>query len=372
MISKIKILYLIGNFGTGGKERQLVELIKGIDPSKFELHLMIKSEGAHYLDEIRNHVKGLYNLDRKHFGWDAIYKIKRIIDIVKPDIVHSWASVTSVYAVTIKFLFIKRFIIIDGSIRQANPISAQSSIEKIIHNYINRFSNFIISNSKAGLVAYKSPAKKSSVIHNGFNFNRLEGLEPINLIKKKYGVENAFIIGMVARFDPQKDWDSFISIATTVIQKDNEIAFLCVGDGPLLQNYKDKIPVDLQKRIIFTGRSSAVESLVNAFDIAVLLSNNQIHGEGISNSVMEYMSLNKPVIVNNNGGNSELINSIDVGILIKSDNLNLYINKIFELKIDPELRYKMGQNAGRRIRESFSFEKMIDSYSQLYRSIAKQ
>lgn len=368
-MSKFKILFLIGGFGTGGKERQLAELIKGLDRSKYEVFLMIRSEGAHYLSEINTSNTKIFNLNRTRFGWDAIFEIKKIIKDTKPNIVHSWASTTSVYALLIKWLLGFKFVFIDGSIRQANPRCSQKTSERLIRYFINLLSDYIISNSHAGHKAYRTNPKKAKVVYNGFNFQRNLGLIPKKEIVKKYGIKSSFVIGMVARFDPQKDWEQFISSAIRFCSTEPDVTFLCVGDGPLLEISKSKVTEEFKDRIIFTGKSDIVESLVNVFDIAVLLSNNLLHGEGISNSITEYMSLGKAVIVNDNGGNSELVHSPEVGFLIKDINDEI-LAELFELlKVNTELRISMGHNAERRIKEIFSYEKMITSYDDFYQSV---
>jgi glycosyltransferase involved in cell wall biosynthesis len=366
---KIKILYLIGAFETGGKERQLAELIKGLNSSDFKLFIMMRSDGAHYLEEMDKNLVTIYNLNRKHFSWDAIFEIGKIIKEVSPDVVHSWASITSVYALLVKWLYGIKFIFIDGSIRQANPRGSLSKLEKLMRYLIGKFSNYIIANSKAGHKEYLTSPKKAHVIYNGFNFERILNLKSKEVVLSKYNISNYFIIGMVARFDPQKDWTTFIHTAVKLALKDKDIAFICVGDGSLLDEHKKLVPLGIQNQIIFTGQISEVESLVNTFDIAVLLSNNEIHGEGISNSITEYMSLGKPVIVNDNGGNKELINNDEVGIIIERSDCELLEKQILILKNSPEKRSLLGRNARKRIKECFSYEAMITNYSLFYKSI---
>ena len=51
------------------------------------------------------------------------------------------------------------------------------------------FSDVIVSNSKAGLIAHNAPLKKSKVIHNGFNFNRVSNLETEDAIREKFSFQ---------------------------------------------------------------------------------------------------------------------------------------------------------------------------------------
>jgi glycosyltransferase involved in cell wall biosynthesis len=127
---------------------------------------------------------------------------------------------------------------------------------------------------------------------------------------------------------------------------------------------------DNQKdRIIFTGRQSKIESIINLFDIGVLTTNDMVHGEGISNAILEYMVLNKPVIATRGGGTSEIVDDQKTGFVITPFAVDELVEKI-ELLIDNEtLRLEMGDAAKQRILEHFSLEKMTESYIQLYEKL---
>src|SRR5690606_31004954 len=101
------------------------------------------------------------------------------------------------------------------------------------------------------------------------------------------------VVGMVAAFSAFKDYKTFINAANIVLEKRNDVVFVCVGDGPKLNECKSIVQKNNSDKIIFTGKQKNVENIVNVFDIGVLSTFN----EGISNSIMEYMALSKPVVV---------------------------------------------------------------------------
>ena len=72
-----------------------------------------------------------------------------------------------------------------------------------------------------------------------------------------------------------------------------------------------------KEKFIFTGRQSNVESIINCFDVAVLATIIV----GISNAAMEYMPLEKPVIVTEGGGTSELVKDEVTGYLVREGNV---------------------------------------------------
>src|ERR1035437_8207319 len=95
LVNRIKILYIIGSFGVGGKERQLAELIKGLPKDKYSISFIVKNTGAHYLQDIVNDIDYFYSLEEKKFGLRSFLKLNRKIKILKPDIIHSWSSLAT-------------------------------------------------------------------------------------------------------------------------------------------------------------------------------------------------------------------------------------------------------------------------------------
>ena len=90
---------------------------------------------------------------------------------------------------------------------------------------------------------------------------------------------------------------------------------LAIGEN--LKSFESMIPIEFKDKIIFTGKQKHVESIINIFDIGVLCS---CYGEGISNTIMEYMALGKPVIATDCGGNKEIVVHNVTGFLIEPKN----------------------------------------------------
>ena len=88
-----------------------------------------------------------------------------------------------------------------------------------------------------------------------------------------------------------------------------DITFIAVGDGPYLSDYQRKVRESNCSNVVFTGMQSDVESIINIFDIGILLTDTIKYGEGISNSIIEYMALKIPVIATYDKGTSEIINN---------------------------------------------------------------
>jgi glycosyltransferase involved in cell wall biosynthesis len=165
--------------------------------------------------------------------------------------------------------------------------------------------------------------------------------------------------------DFEKDYSTFIKAGNKVLAERNDVTFVIVGDGEDRGEIQLSIKSDYQEKFVFTGQRSDVESIVNIFDVAVLAT----FTEGISNSIMEYMALSKPVIATNGGGTEELVVDGETGVLVSVGNEEELSKKIIQLLNNPELGHQMGVNGGKRLIKEFSFEKMINNYINTYDAI---
>jgi glycosyltransferase involved in cell wall biosynthesis len=173
---------------------------------------------------------------------------------------------------------------------------------------------------------------------------------------------------MVASFTPEKDYDLFFKIAEYIISLRDNITFIGAG-GPRKDESVFKRLKYLAKgnpMILFPGRINDVEALVNACDIGILLTNKAIHGEGIPNSVLEYMALGKAVIANDAGGTKELVRHNENGYLVTSETFEGIAEMILEFIDDPEKRKAFGKRGKEIIDEYFTLEKIGKAFEKIY------
>lgn len=357
----VKILYIIDELGPGGTERRLVQLLKGLDKEAFTPKLVLLTDIVHY-EEIYDLDLEVIKLDRKIRKDPSIFfKLGKICRDWRPDIIHAWGSMPATYAGPVaKSLGIQ---MINAMIADA-PLHLNRK-QKTRSFLSFPFSKIIQANSHAGLKAYGVPAEKGNVVHNGFDFSRLENLRDSQEVRKELNISTQYVAGMVAGFRYHKDYDSLAEAALQIIGSRDDVTFICVGDGPELDRIREK--AGGSNRLIFTGNRTDIESIVNTFDIGILLTNLDRHGEGISNSIMEYMALGKPVIATTGGGTPEIVSDGETGYLIPQKSPGVLAEKIEYLLDHEEIRNSMGIKGKERILREFSLDSMIDGHVSLYR-----
>jgi glycosyltransferase involved in cell wall biosynthesis len=144
-----------------------------------------------------------------------------------------------------------------------------------------------------------------------------------------------------------------------------------VGGGAGLNEIKSAVPSSLLNKIVFLGQRSNVESFINIFDVGVLLTNAKVHGEGISNSILEYMALGKPVIASRGGGTNEVIIENETGLLIDPNKKEQLIEKI-DLLMKNKNRESIGQRGKNLVWEKFNLKTMVNNYTHVYRTLLTQ
>jgi glycosyltransferase involved in cell wall biosynthesis len=368
----MKIIFFIDCLGPGGKERRLTELMKALKHrADLEFELAITQDDIHYKVVYELGIK-IYKLIRRRKKDFSI--LKQLYDVCvhsKPDILHCWDSMTAIYSVPIcKLLNIK---LVNGMVTDTLVSWKYYSKSWLRARITFPFSDLIIGNSNAGLRAYEAKKRKSVCIYNGFNFERLNNLKKSSLVLKEvFGdeLEDIFIVGMVAAFEERKDYSTFINSAIVLCNDPSvNYRFIMIGQGSTSAELRKKVPESLLTKIVFLNSRSDVESLINVFDIGVLLTNSKVHGEGISNSILEYMALGKPVIATSGGGTNEIVSDNYNGFLIPVGDEAKLTDHIVKLYKDRNMVNRLGKNGKKTIQERFNIDLMVNNYIDVYNKL---
>jgi glycosyltransferase involved in cell wall biosynthesis len=366
----MKILMVIDSLGKGGKERRMLELIKELtkQPGDFDIYLVSLTNTVDYKYVYDLPVK-FEILERAHKkGLSIPFKLRKIIKSFKPDIVHSWGTMASVY-LAVSNLF-SRIPLINGVLADAHANLNLRNKHYLRVKLTTPFSDVFISNSEAGIRSYRTPLRKSACIYNGIDFRRFENLKPMPEIETEVlgnRKEDRIIIAMVATFDERKDYSTLVDAAIKMCPSNKNLVFLLIGNGPTLGPLKNKVPAELiDKQIVFTGRKDDIESILQIIDIGILMTNPDIHGEGVSNSIIEYMASGKPVIASRGGGTDEVIKDGFNGYLVDPKKEDQVKEKLDLLLHNKTLSATLGKNAYKWVREQFDIEKKTQEYINLY------
>ncbi|MEM6344312.1 MAG: glycosyltransferase family 4 protein [Bacteroidota bacterium] len=364
----MKIVMLNDALVRGGKERRLIELLKGLKHfPEVSVELILFSKNIDY-PEIHEICPDLHILERNPKKDPRVFsRLYRLLKQIKPDVMHSWGSMPSVYALPV--VIGQGIPLVNAMITNAQPNMPWHHVDYRRGRMTFPFSKLVIGNSKAGLEAYDAPKDRAACVYNGFDFRRLDSLMDETDVRTQYQIKTPKLVAMLGAFASRKDYPTYIKAAIKVLKQRDDVSFLAIGGGKLLPECRALVPKDLEDRILFPGMVKNVESLVNIIEVGVLASNSKVHGEGISNAILEYMALGKPVVATRGGGTPEIVEDGQTGFMVPAFDVEAMANKIEYLLANTEKAKIMGQRGEARVKAAFNLENMAQRYFDIYQTI---
>lgn len=243
-----------------------------------------------------------------------------------------------------------------GGIRNAYISRTKIVTERIIHNYFSSGSIFNCYSGEREIGRRGFKAHKSFIIPNCFQNIK----DPIT--RENRDVKH---IVTVARYVPQKDYETAIKAIGILAKKRKDFIFDAIGYGveeSQIREWIDKYGV--KKHVILHIRPDNVQILVGNSD--VYLSTSLF--EGTSNSIMEALNWSLPVVATNVGDNGRLVLDKESGFVHEkhdaegiADSLNILLESV-------DKRNKMGHKGNCILHENYSADLFLKRYIDLIES----
>jgi len=381
MNAPCRILHMITSLQMGGAEMALYRLATTLDPNLFRQSVISLTRDKPVGDLIRSAGIPVESLELRPGFPDprGIFRLKRKISAVDPDIVQTWmyhadlmgglaAKLAGSYPVVWN---IRHTITDKGSLKTSTYRIA--SVNALLSRYLP---TKIICNANAGKqthVAMGYDESKMLVIENGFDLSRFVPDKTSRQdVRNELEVPgNGKLIGMAARYHPQKDHANFVRAAALLLQKRQDVDFLLWGDNVDDSNLilaELVHSLDLQNHVHMLGLRMDGQRLFSALDIATLSS---AYGEAFPQVIGEAMACGVPCVVTDVGDSARIVEN--TGRVIPPRDPQALANAWDKLLSMPDVeRTRLGLSARERIKNLFSIEVTTKKYSQVYQAITKK
>jgi glycosyltransferase involved in cell wall biosynthesis len=177
------------------------------------------------------------------------------------------------------------------------------------------------------------------------------------------------------------DSDTFVSIMVSTLRSwkghvyairalkfiDNA-HLLIVGDGPQFQRLKQLVEdIELKDRVHFLGYREDPRPFMAAADVFLQPSYSN---EGVSQSLLQAMSMELPVIVSNIGGLNEVIDNEVDGKLISPKSVESFSVALIDLMEDFDKRKRLGIAARTKVEANHSVDRMVSQMRVLFKDLS--
>ena len=360
----IRLLLVIPTLVRGGAEKQLVLLARGLAPDQFDVHVAVLTHTGPLEEQLRQ-AEIPVTLIGKRWKFDppAYWRLKRLIQELRPNIVHTWLFAANAYgrqaaaAAGVKH-------IVAGE-RCVDPW--KGPMQLAIDRWLAKRTERIVTNSTGVRDFYVSrglPAEKFTIIPNGIApFDRGQSIAREALLAELRLPADARLIGAIGRLWPQKRVKDLIWAADLLKSARDDAHLLIVGDGPQrwrLERYRDQN--DVADKLHFLGERNDVPRILPHLDCLWLASEY----EGQSNAIMEAMSAGVPVVATDIAGNRDLVVPGETGYLVPVGDRAAFTTHTHRLLDDRDLAKRLGDAGRQRMLAEFSVERMIERHAALY------
>lgn len=368
----IRILHTITSLETGGAETMLYRLVKAMDCRNFNHVVLSLGKEGKVGEKIVQAGIQVYSLGLQYHKPNPkiIWDLHRILRGFCPHIIQGW-----MYHGNLLGQWAGKWagIPVIWNIRQSLGTLSE---EKYLTSFLIRIGavlsympsqiiyNAFCSALDHEAIGYKK--EKRLVLPNGFD---TEIFCPSYSARKRIREElhipqEAFLVGLIARYHPVKDHRTFFEAANAFSQKYSDVHFLLAGKDIHKKNQEiQSLLANFQNtgRLHLLGERDDTAKITAALDIATCCSKS----EALANTVGEAMSCAVPCVVTDVGDLRILVG--ETGLVIEKENkdaLSQAWEKIYCMS--QEEKKRLGQKARERILSDYSLSKCIQRYSALY------
>lgn len=374
--TKKRVLHIITGLSTGGAEMMLLKLLERLD-SRFSSHVISLTslgEIGPRIQALGIHVEALGMKPAMPNPVDFVRMVRRL-KALKPEIVQTWmyhadllgglaARLAGVPAVA-------------WNIRQSNLSRDKNkwTTRAVVHlcariAYLKP--DKIVCNSQAARSIHINigyDPKRFVIVPNGFDLSRFYPNPASRCsVRMELGIsEIAPLIGLIARFDPQKNHKGFLEAAGQLHRQRPDVHFLLAGAGvdksnPAIWQWVQQFEV--AEVVHLLGLRNDVPRLTAALDIA----SSSSCGEGFANVIGEAMACSIPCVVTDVGDSAYIVG--DTGRVVPPDDMIGLAVAWDQLLAMPDTeRRVLGKQARARVAEHFEIGEVVKQYEAFYEEL---
>ena len=373
----MKITFIITNLATGGAEMMLLKLLQHLDRQRYQptvISLISKGEIGPRIEALGIPV---YALGMRP-GVPNPFKVLELAQLLRklrPDVVHTWMYHADLLGGIAARLAGCRNVI--WCIRNSNLSKAENKRSTIFAAKAcailsNWLPSYIISCSvraKEVHIELGYCADKMHVIPNGFELDRFTPNPTArDSVRSELGLPtDTPLVGLIARYDPQKNHLGFVQAAAQVIAQLPHTHFILAGlevdtDNAALMSAIAAQGIQAQMHLL--GRRDDIPRLMAALDVLASSS----YGEAFPNVLGEAMACNVPCAVTDVGDSADIVGATG-RVVSAGDMAGLAREIVSLLQLPPADKTALGEQARARIAANYEITHVAGLYQDFYERV---
>ncbi|MDG2383416.1 MAG: glycosyltransferase [Pirellulaceae bacterium] len=367
----LRIAYIVYQFDTGGLEHCVARLVNHLDPEHFEPMIVSLTSLGEAKSWIASSETKVVALD-KPIGnsFSVIHGLTRLLRENQIDLVHShgwgtiWETIIAKRCAGVKtHVHAERGTVFEPHQLQSwrHPIRARAmkialgradsviSVADATRHTVSELTSF--------------PREQIQVIPNGVDAPTAGNC---HAVKRFLGIDpDTMVIGTIGRLSDVKQFDRLISAFQIVREQLPHVNLLIVGDGPRrasLERHANALGV--APFVHFAGNQNDVGSWLSCMDVYV----NSSRSEGMSQAVLEALSLGIPCVVTDVGDHANVIGQAgcECGMVVPPECSEALSRAVVQMLQDDAMRDQFSVAAKANFKHNYGVGRMVRDYESLY------
>lgn len=364
-MTPVPVLLIVRELDLGGSERQLAEIARALDRTRFEPHVGCFRPDGIRGRELRDAGVPIVQFAVHSLRHPSVLAAARHLGgYVRTHgirLVHSFDVPSTLFMVPAARALSNAVVL--SSQRAHRDLTPGP--RRYLLRMTDRMADGIVVNCEAILrdlvVGEGVPRDRVHVCYNGVD---LREFHPFGERQPNPRVNPASItIGVVCALRPEKNLLSLVESFAGVRARVKNLQLLIVGSGPYLSDVRFRAEqLGVLQDCVFEPTTDRVAEWLRRMDVFVLPSRS----EALSNALMEAMACGCAAVASRVGGNVELVEHGHTGLLYESGNVAELSAALESLVKNEVLRRQLGAAAAARMAEGFSIARSAERMGQIY------
>ena len=196
-----------------------------------------------------------------------------------------------------------------------------------------------------------------------------------NLLSQ-YGLKGKFICSYVGTIGMACGLKTVLNAAEKLKKEgDDSIRFLLVGDGAIRQDLEKDASERHLDNVVFVGRrpKEEIPSWIASSDVNLVhLKKTELFKTVMPSKIFESAGCARPIIIGVEGFAMDFVKKMEVGIAMEPENADDLIRAILELKNNPALCKKLGENGYKNICSKYNRDQQAKDYMAILDQFIKK
>jgi glycosyltransferase involved in cell wall biosynthesis len=369
---KISVLHLIQTIAYGGIETEVINWLRKIDQTRFDVHLVCfanpgNTEGP-FVEAAERHGLKVMKVPwsrRKPF-FKAARCLARLVRENHIDILHTHNSYANWVGLITRWMVPVRII---TTLYVWDKLEWKRNVQQAVDRWVIGYFDMVSAHCEKTYEQTKAfgvPPDRLRTLICGYEPQPAADLsaDERSRRRRQQGIEDHHVLlANVARLYPEKAQDFLLKCFRRVVQQRPEARLWILGVGPC-EEYLKKCCTELglEESVQFLGFVTELASILPLMDIQV----DPARAAGVSLAICSGMAAGLPIIAADVGGLDEVLKQNRTGIRLPKDDEDAFVEAMLRLIENQDERRRIGAAAREFIETDYSLDAAVERVEAVY------